>query len=147
MKASYKTDAQGISPLAGLLIRVLVAALAIVEGALKFLEPAEFGAGRFERLGLPRPDLIGPFVGGIELLCAVLLLAGLWTRAAAVPIIGIKVLALARAKAPLLASLGFWRMAYEARVDFASLLAAAAILATGAGAWSVDAWLRGRRSG
>lgn len=147
MKASYKTDAQGISPLAGLLIRVLVAALALVEGVLKFLEPAEFGAGRFERLGLPRPDLLGPFVAGTELLCAALLLAGFWTRPAAIPILGIKLLALARAKAPLLASLGFWRMANEARVDLASLLAAAAILATGAGAWSADARLRRRRSG
>jgi len=147
LKASPRTDAHGISPLAGLLIRALVATLALVEGALKFLEPAEFGAGRLERLGLPRPDLLGPFVGGTELLCAALLLAGLWTRAAAVPIIGIKLLALARAKVPLLASLGFWRMAYEARVDLASLLAAAAILATGAGAWSADTWLRRRRSG
>jgi uncharacterized membrane protein YphA (DoxX/SURF4 family) len=132
---------------AALLIRVSIGAIALVEGALKFLEPAEFGSGRFERLGLPRPDLLGPTVGGTELLCATLVLAGLWTRAACVPLIGIKLLALVRAKWPLLAVQGFWRMAYEARVDFAMLLAAAAILVAGAGSWSADAWLHRRRGG
>jgi uncharacterized membrane protein YphA (DoxX/SURF4 family) len=136
-----------MEPLAALLIRVLVATLALVEGTLKFLEPAEFGAGRFEGLGLPRPDLLGPFVGGTELLCAALVLAGLWARPACVPLVAIKLLAIVRAKWPLLASLGFWKMAYEARVDLASLLAATAILVAGAGAWSADTWLRNRRRG
>jgi uncharacterized membrane protein YphA (DoxX/SURF4 family) len=129
-----------------LLVRLLIASLAIVEGALKFLEPLELGAGRFARLGLPNPHLLAGIVGTTELLCGALVVVGLLTRAACVPLVVIKLFALARAKWPLMASDGFWTMAYEARVDVALLLAAAALLVGGAGTWSVDNWLRRRQS-
>jgi uncharacterized membrane protein YphA (DoxX/SURF4 family) len=127
------------------LVRLQLVALALVEGMLKVLEPGEFGAGRFQRLGLPRPDFLGPFVAGTELVCATLLLAGLWTRAACVPLVAIKLMALLRARLPLLATEGLWRTAYEARVDAATLLAAVAVLLVGPGRWSVDGWLRRAR--
>ena len=132
---------------AALLVRLLIACLAIIEGALKFLAPAELGAGRFERLGLPNPDLLAAIVGTTELLCGGLVLLGLFTRAACVPLMGIKLLALVRAQWPLMASQGFWMMAYQARVDLALLLAAISIAIGGAGAWSLDGWLRRRRRG
>lgn len=139
-----KKPARATADLA-LLMRLTVAFLACTEGALKYIDPARFGAGRFARLGLPRPDFLGPFVGGTELLCAALLLVGLWARPACVPLIVIKLVALARVKVPLMASQGFWFGAYEARVDVAMLLVATAVLFTGAGGWSLDSWLRQRR--
>ena len=42
------------------------------EGIQKFLDPAARGAGRFEKIGLPSPELLGPFVGTFEILCGAL---------------------------------------------------------------------------
>jgi uncharacterized membrane protein YphA (DoxX/SURF4 family) len=44
------------------------------------------GAGRFAKIGIPAPELLGPFVGGVEVVCGTLLLLGLATRLAALPL-------------------------------------------------------------
>ncbi|MNY78063.1 hypothetical protein D3C86_2181620 [compost metagenome] len=53
--------------------------------------------------------------------------------------------AIATTKIPILLSSGFWRMAHEARTDVAMLLGALFLLWVGAGPWSLDARLGGRR--
>jgi putative oxidoreductase len=53
----------------------------------------------FASLGLPFPELQAPFVAGTELVCGALVLAGLATRLAAVPLIVTMVVALATAVA------------------------------------------------
>jgi putative oxidoreductase len=45
------------------------------------------GAGRFARIGIPTPEVMGPFVGGVEIICGGMLLLGLLTRLAAVPLL------------------------------------------------------------
>ena len=40
------------------------------------------GSGRFARIGIPAPDLTGPSVGGVEIVCGALLVIGLLTRLA-----------------------------------------------------------------
>jgi uncharacterized membrane protein YphA (DoxX/SURF4 family) len=53
----------------------------------------------FTSLGVPFPELQAPFVASVELGCGALVLAGLATRFAALPLIGTMVVALATALA------------------------------------------------
>jgi uncharacterized membrane protein YphA (DoxX/SURF4 family) len=80
-------------------------------------------------------------VGYCEILCGALLLLGLLTRLAAIPLLIDMLVAIATTKIPLLLHSGFWAMAHEARVDYAMLLGLLFLLLTGAGVWSVDACL------
>ena len=54
----------------------------------------------FASLGVPFPELQAPFVAAVELGCGALVLAGLATRVAALPLIGTMAVALATALAP-----------------------------------------------
>jgi uncharacterized membrane protein YphA (DoxX/SURF4 family) len=140
------------APRSTILIRLLVGCVFLSEGIQKFLSPAELGAGRFAKIGIPYPDAMGPFVGGVETLCGALLLVGLFTRLAAVPLIIDMCVAIVSTKLPLLLGhgfwgfslgklpkYGFWSMAHEARTDWSMLLGALFLLIAGAGPWSLDA--------
>jgi len=133
------------APKSVLLIRLAVGAVFLSEGIQKFLFPAEVGAGRFEKIGLPSPELLGPLVGAFEIGCGVLVLVGLCTRLAVLPLLTIMGVAICTTKIPILLKTGFWKMAHEARTDFAMSLGALFLLIVGAGAWSVDGWLGRRR--
>jgi uncharacterized membrane protein YphA (DoxX/SURF4 family) len=100
------------------------------------------------------PGIDGPFVGTVELVCGALIILGLFTRLAAIPLIVIMVVAIVSTKLPIwaghdiwifhmpkLARYGFWSMAHEARDDFLMLLGSIYLLIAGAGAWSLDAML------
>lgn len=141
----------GVSPWA-ILVRLILAGVFIPEGIQKLIFPDVLGAGRFARIGIPWPDVMGPFVGWVELICGVLIVLGWFSRAAAVPIIIIMIVAIISTKIPILLghdwlifkvreldSYGFWSMAHETRTDWAMLLAAIYILVAGAGRWSLDA--------
>ena len=52
----------------------------------------------FTQLGIPAPRLQAPFVAAVELGCGALVLLGLGTRLAALPLIGTMVVAIATAK-------------------------------------------------
>src|SRR4029453_4668032 len=129
------------APAAVLLIRFLVGAVFVSEGIQKFLFPAELGVGRFTKIGLPYPEMLAPFVGGVEIVGGLLLLLGLFTRLAAVALIIDMIVAIATTKIPLLLKEGVWKMAHEARTDWAMLLGALFLLLVGAGGWSPDARL------
>ena len=148
------------APAATILIRVAVGAVFVSEGIQKFLFPADVGAGRFASIGLPLPELMGPFVGAVEVLCGALLLVGLATRLAAVPLIAIMIVAIVSTKVPILLGhdlgpfqvrsldrYGFWSLAHESRTDFAMLLVSLFLLMVGAGRWSLDALLHRRGRG
>jgi uncharacterized membrane protein YphA (DoxX/SURF4 family) len=132
------------APEAVILIRVMVGAVFLSEGIQKFLFPAELGAGRFTRIGLPSPEFLGPFVGAFEITCGLLVLLGLLTRVAVVPLIVIMLVAITSTKLPMLAAKGFWTMAHEARTDWSMLLGSIVLLIVGAGPWSLDATLSRR---
>jgi putative oxidoreductase len=121
-----------------IVIRLMVGAVFLSEGVQKFLFPAQLGAGRFLKIGLPAPELLGPFVGAFEIGCGLLVLVGMLTRLAVVPLIVIMMVALATTKAPMLATQGFWHMAHESRTDWSMLLGSVFLLIAGAGAWSLD---------
>jgi putative oxidoreductase len=149
---------ESTAPAATLLIRAMVGGVFLSEGIQKFLYPADVGAGRFERIGIASPELMGPLVGSVEIVCGLLVLLGLATRLAVVPLLGIMLVAIVTTKIPVLLGqdlgpfqvrslgrYGFWSMAHESRTDFSMVMGSLFLLLVGAGPWSVDARLAGRR--
>lgn len=138
-----------------ILIRLLVGLVVFLpEGYQKFAYADILGASRFARIGIPLPNLMGPFVGAVEITCGALIIVGLLTRLAAIPLIIVMLVALVSTKLPMwtgqdvwifhvpkLARYGFWSMAHEARTDLTMLLGCIYLLIEGAGAWSIDALL------
>lgn len=121
-----------------LLIRLMVGAVFLSEGIQKFLFVDTLGAGRFEKIGLPSPEFLGSFVGSFEIICGLLLLIGLFTRLASIPLIVIMLVAIATTKSEVLAEKGFWEMMHGSRTDWAMLLGSTFLLIKGSGLWSVD---------
>jgi putative oxidoreductase len=128
-----------------ILVRMMAGAVFLSEGIQKFLFPALRGAGRFEKTGLPFPEILAPFTGSFEILCGALLLVGLVTRLAAVPLIIIITIALISTKMELLHTNGLWEMLHASRTDWSMLLACIFLLINGAGGWSADRKLMNTR--
>jgi len=149
--ALFATCAPGWSILVRLLVGLVVF---FPEGIQKLIFPDILGAGRFLRIGIPYPDVMGPLVGVVEIVCGALIIVGLFTRLAAIPLIVIMIVAIVSTKIPILLGhdfwifhvakfprYGFWSMAHEARADLCMLLGALYLLIEGGGKWSLDAWL------
>jgi putative oxidoreductase len=128
-----------------ILIRFMVGAVFLSEGIQKFLFAEKLGAGRFAKIDLPNPDFLGSFVGSFEIICGSLILVGLFTRLAAIPLIIIMLVAIATTKAQLLTDNGFWSMLHDSRTDWAMLLGNIFLLIKGGGKWSIDRLLQDRR--
>jgi len=60
----------------------------------------------FGQLGIPHPELQAPFVSGTELVCGTLILLGLFTRLASVPLIILMFVAIMTAQRENVSSLG-----------------------------------------
>ncbi len=134
------------APSATLLIRLAVGSVFLSEGIQKFLFPDQLGVGRFIKIGIPAPDTLASFVGCVEIVCGVLVLLGLLTRLAAIPLTVVMLTAIATTKVPILLNTGFWSMAHEARTDFSMLLGSLFLLVVGAGPASLDALVLARKS-
>jgi len=142
-----------------ILIRLAVGlAVFFPEGLQKLLFPELLGAGRFAAIGIPWPGFFGPFVGVVETLCGLLIVLGLATRWAAVPLIVVMIVALLSTKVPIwlghdwwifhapkMSRYGFWSAQHEARADVTMLLSLLFLSIVGGGRWSLDALLRHRR--
>jgi putative oxidoreductase len=139
-----------------ILIRLLVGGVFLVEGILKFLYPNELAAGRFAKIGIPDPQVMGPFVGGVETVCGALVLAGLFTRLAAIPLLIDISVAIISTKIPIFLGHGFWHfalpklahfgflsMVHEARTDFSMWFGLVFLLVVGPGRLSFDESLGG----
>ena len=121
-----------------IIIRLIVGAVFLSEGIQKFLFPALRGAGRFEKIGLPEPEFLGSFVGGFEILCGILILIGLLTRFASIPLILIMIVAIVTTKTEVFVEKGFWEMLHGSRTDWSMLLGNLFLLIKGGGYWSMD---------
>ena len=143
------------APAAVILIRLLVGGVFLSEGIQKFLFADAVGAGRFARIGIPSPQTMGPFVGIVEIVFGALILIGLLTRLATIPLLIDMIVAILTTKIPILlgygfwgfslnrvAYYGFWGMLHEARTDLSMLLCLLFLLIVGAGKWSMDARFR-----
>ena len=130
------------APASTLLIRLMVGCVFVSEGIQKFLFPGEIGSGRFAKIGLPASETLATLVGVTEILCGALIIIGLFTRLAAVPLMIVMLVAITSTKIPILLESGFWKMAHESRTDFSMLLGSIFLLINGAGQWSLDARAR-----
>lgn len=144
------------APAAVILIRLMVGAVFLSEGIQKFLFPEARGVGRFEEIGFASPMFWGYFVAVIEVVCGALILPGLLTRLAAIPLLIDMTVAIVITKLPIIVGhgfgsftvreldrYGFWAMAHEIRTDWSMWLGALFLLIAGAGRLSVDATLWG----
>ena len=149
---SYQKLIETHAPAVVILVRLMVGGVFLSEGIQKFLFAEENGVGRFAKIGIPSPEVLAPFVGVVEIVCGALILLGLLTRLAAIPLIIDMLVAILSTKIPILLGhgfwgfslrtvpyYGFWGMAHEARTDLSMLLGSLFLLAVGAGRWSVDA--------
>lgn len=86
-----------------ILVRLLVGLVVFFpEGIQKMLFPDILGVGRFAKIGIPFPDVMAPFVSAVETLCGALIIVGLFTRLAAIPLIVIMIVAIVSTKIPIL---------------------------------------------
>jgi uncharacterized membrane protein YphA (DoxX/SURF4 family) len=138
-------------------VRLAVALIFLPEGIQKLVFPALLGSGRFAAIGLPFPEVLGPFVGVVETACGALILLGLFTRLAALPLIVTMVVAIVSTKIPIwlghdwlgfhvgqFSRYGFFSFLHETRTDWAMLMCTLYLACVGAGHWSIDAWLARR---
>jgi putative oxidoreductase len=128
--------------LAPTLARIAVGWVFVVTGWGK-LHNLEQVTQFFTELGIPFASVQAPFVAGTELVCGALVLVGLLTRVAAVPLIGTMVVAIATAQWPQVETLSDFLGLVETL--YAVLLAWLAI--AGPGPLSLDALgMRAERS-
>lgn len=139
MKAAGRKTQTDRYQAAIVLVRILVGWVFLSEGIQKFLFPAALGAGRFAKIGIPAPQFMAPFVGGVEIVFGALILLGLFTRLATVPLLINIVVALLTTKLPFLIKHGFWAALHETRTDGCMLLGLIFLLIVGSGSLSLDA--------
>jgi uncharacterized membrane protein YphA (DoxX/SURF4 family) len=130
-----------------LIIRTIVGLVFLSEGIQKFLFPELVGVGRFAKIGFVNPEFWAYFVSSFEIICGTMILLGLFTRLAALPLLAIMSTALITTKLPILLNDGFWFMAHAARTDFAMFMLLIFLLIYGAGSWSLDAKISRNKSG
>ena len=152
MKSLLATDA----PPATVLVRFIVGAVFFTEGIQKFLYPGDLGVGRFAKIGIPFSQAMGPFVGGVEIVCGALVILGCLTRIAALFLLIDISVAIISTKIPILFGHSFWgfslmklprygllAMIHEARTDLAMWFSLLFLLIVGAGKRSMDARIAG----
>jgi uncharacterized membrane protein YphA (DoxX/SURF4 family) len=120
-----------------ILIRLMVGAVFLSEGIQKFLFPDLLGVGRFIKIGIIYPEYLAPFVGGVEIVAGLLILAGLFTRVAAVMLFTTISVAIITTKIPMLQN-SFWTFAHESRTDFSMFIGTLFLMIKGGGYWSID---------
>jgi putative oxidoreductase len=120
-------------------VRLAVGLIFFSQGILKFTDP-NMGVNRFTRIGFSHPYFTAHFVGMFEIVCGLLVLLGLWTRAAAVPLLVIIITAIVTTKLPELSrpAQGFWYMVSDARTDFAMFCSLLFLMLAGGGAWALE---------
>jgi uncharacterized membrane protein YphA (DoxX/SURF4 family) len=121
-----------------LLCRLAVGLIFLSEGLQKYITPDITGAGRFAKIGFSNPSFWAYFTGGFEIICGILILIGLLTRIAAVPLLIIMIVAFITTKIPTLMDKGFWAFAHAYRTDFAMTLLLIFLLIYGGGNNSID---------
>src|ERR1035441_9030593 len=120
MKTLLKLATATQAPRATMLVRFMVGAVFFEEGIQKILFPDLLGAGRFARIGIPVPEVMGPFVGTVEIVCGALIFVGLLTRLAAIPLLFNISVAILSTKIPILLERDFmcFHIAKLARYGF-----------------------------
>ena len=140
------------APTATCLLRLMAGGVFLWEGILKFVF-ANQGVGRFTKLGLPAPELTANFIGILEIVGGILIIAGFLTRLIAVPFIIEMIVAMLSTKIsmyfgtsplplpPVPPQIGLWAVLHEIRSEYAQIMVVIFLLIVGPGRWSLDALL------
>lgn len=91
----------------------------------------------FESLKIPAPQIQAPFVASTELICGGLLVLGLATRLASLPLIITMIVALVTAKKEDISGFTDLFAIYE----FLYILMMATLISFGPGRWALDRWV------
>ena len=132
-----------------ILIRVIVAVVFITEGVLQLAYSSEYGAGRFARIGIMYPHVMGPLVGVVEIVAGAAVLANFYAGDAAIFLLAVIITAIITTKIPVLIGrplgpfalpknvtrYGVLGFLHESRTDLAMLFSLAAI--------AIDSGVRG----
>ncbi len=129
---------QSTAPRSATLIRLLVGSVFVSEGIQKFLFPSALGSGRFQKIGIPAPHFMGPFVAVVEVVFGSTVLLGILTRLSAIPLLAVIVVAIATTKIVMLPKVGFWAVAHDGRADYSMLMGLLFLFVSGAGPHSFD---------
>lgn len=126
------------TPVPAIFCRLTIGLIFLSEGIQKFLNPDSVGVGRFAKIGFSNPAFWAYFTGCFETVCGSLIVAGLLTRLAAIPLLIIMITAFIVTKWPIFIEKGFWAMAHEYRTDFAMTMLLLFLLKYGGGKLSAD---------
>ena len=139
-------------PASTVLIRLMAGGVFFWEGILKFVYVNQ-GVGRFTKLGMPFPVFTADFVGGLEIVGGVLIMAGFLTRLLAIPFVIEMIVAMLSTKIslylgtsplplpPAPPKVGVWAVLHEFRSEYAQIMVVLYLLINGPGRWSLDAVL------
>jgi putative oxidoreductase len=119
-------------------VRLIVGLIFISEGIQKYLVVTMYGPAFFKEIGLNNPMFWVYFTGAFEIFCGILILFGLLTRLASIPLLTIMIIAFITTKFPLLTTKGFWTFSHESGTEFSLTLLLTLLLIYGGGRWSVD---------
>lgn len=119
-------------------IRVIVGLIFISEGIQKYMVITMLGPAFFSEIGFSNPVFWAHFTGAFEISCGILILMGLLTRVASIPLLIIMIVAFITTKLPLLTTRGFITFAHEYRIDFSLTVLLILLMIYGGGKWSVD---------
>jgi putative oxidoreductase len=121
-----------------LIIRLTVGFIFLSEGVQKYLYTDILGGGRFKSLGFSHPSFWAGFTGAFEMGCSLLIIIGMYTRLAVIPLLIIMVVAFITTKWPEFLDKGFWPMIHDGRTDFAMTMLLIFLLIYGSGKPSID---------
>jgi putative oxidoreductase len=144
------------APSSVVLLRVMTGLVFFWEGVLKFVYVNQ-GLGRFTKLGIPFPEFSANFIGGLEIVGGLCIMLGLFTRVFGTLFVIEMIVAMLSTKIgiyfgtsplplpPSPPQVGFWAVLHEIRSEYAQLMTSLFYCVAGPGAFSLDAWLKGRR--
>lgn len=131
----YPTETPG----AVIIIRLMTGTVFLSEGIQKFLFTQELGIGRFIKIGIPNPEVMASLVGCVEIVAGSMLLLGLLTRLASIPLLITMSVAIYTTKLSVICD--FWKLAHEARTDYSMIMGLLFLFLVGAGPYSLDRFL------
>jgi uncharacterized membrane protein YphA (DoxX/SURF4 family) len=119
-------------------IRLIVGLIFISEGIQKYLFLQIFGPGLFQEIGFSHAYFWAYFTGACEIIFGFLIVIGLLTRLASIPLLIIMITAFMTTKLPLLLHKGLWTFLHENNTEYALTVLLILLIIAGGGKWSVD---------
>ncbi|MCT3923414.1 DoxX family protein [Elizabethkingia anophelis] len=124
--------------------RLTVGFIFLSEGMQKFTASDAVGIARFTKIGFHHPEFWVMIVGITEIVCSILLLIGLISRLASIPLLIIMIVAFITTKIPIFIQKGCWVFAHEYRTDFAMTMLLIMLFYYGSGSFSIDKYIEKR---